>query len=78
MRHDVFISYASEDEEVALDILHFLEHRGISCWFDKQKLRFTREYDKEIEEAIRRSIVVLRGQNNRWSWSVSRSHLAMM
>ena len=59
MSHDVFISYASDDGDKARGILEFLKSRGISCWIDKEDLRFTRRYDRAIEQAIRRSRVVV-------------------
>ena len=59
MSHDVFISYSGEDREEAQRIREFLQTRGIRCWIDKKNLRFARHYDREIEQAIRRSRVVV-------------------
>lgn len=59
MHHDVFISYSSKDEAHACQIRNFLQARGIRCWIDEHDLRFTREYDKEIERAIRGSRMLL-------------------
>ena len=52
MSHNVFISYASEDEQVARRIVEFLQGHGLRCWIDQQNLRFTGKYDREIERAI--------------------------
>ena len=59
MGYDVFISYSSEDRETAQRIRESLESRGIRCWIDRKDLRFTRQYDREIDQAIRRSRVIL-------------------
>lgn len=57
--HDVFISYASEDEKAVGEIVEFLEARGVRCWIDRKGLRFSRRYDEQIESAIRGSCVFL-------------------
>lgn len=53
MSHDIFISYASEEEEVAIRIVGFLRGQGLACWIDKEGIRPGREFDTAIERAIR-------------------------
>jgi hypothetical protein len=59
MGYDVFISYASENQQKAKTILDHLKSQGFRCWIDTQDLRFTRKYDHEIEQAIKNSRIVL-------------------
>ncbi|MGA2065020.1 MAG: TIR domain-containing protein [Thermoguttaceae bacterium] len=59
MSYDMFISYASGDEQIARRIVESLQGYGLRCWIDKQNLRFTGKYDREIERAIRASRMVL-------------------
>jgi hypothetical protein len=68
MSHDVFISYASENAGEAKCILNFLQCHGFRCWIDNQNLRFTGRYDQEIEQAIKRTRIVL--------WLASRQSIA--
>jgi TIR domain-containing protein/uncharacterized protein DUF4384 len=57
--HDVFVSYAREDECKAAAITEFLERQGIRCWRDRGDLRLTEPYDARIMQAIRDARVVL-------------------
>jgi hypothetical protein len=59
MSHRVFISYSREDGKTANAILEYLQEHGVPCWIDREDLRFTGKYDREIEKAIRTSLVVL-------------------
>lgn len=53
-RHDVFISYASEDKLIVNNYFcnGFIE-KGISFWIDKKGLRFGDVFAEEIDNAIR-------------------------
>jgi|GEM_PF-6265615 len=49
---DVFISYSSEDYEIANEINLKLEESGIECWFAPKSLRAGQHWDEKIVEAI--------------------------
>lgn len=53
--HDVFISYASEDEAQAIAIKGILETYGINCWFAPSSIRATQDFTKRIPKAIKSS-----------------------
>jgi hypothetical protein len=57
--HDVFVSYAHEDERKAAALTEFLEREGIHCWRDRNDLRLTEPYDARIMRAIRNAGAVL-------------------
>lgn len=48
----VFISYAHEDKNYALQLFYTLEKRGLNVWIDEEKLEPSAEYDTRIENAI--------------------------
>jgi hypothetical protein len=50
----VFISYASEDYDVALQVFHALDSVGVDVWFDKQRLASGDSFRLVIEENIER------------------------
>lgn len=56
-KHDIFISYASEDFEIAKEIYNLLKSLGANPWFDKKKLEggelYERTIDKQIKECKR-------------------------
>lgn len=54
MSHDVFISYAPEDEKAAEDVCNFLESNGRTCWIKKRNFG-KNSHVKEITEAIESS-----------------------
>lgn len=61
---NVFISYASDDldvvEKFIIPIMRSLyENRGITFWYDKQNLRPSNAWEKEIEYAIKHTCVFL-------------------
>ena len=61
---NVFISYASEDLEIVeksiIPIMQSLyEKRGITFWYDKQNLRPSNAWEKEIEYSIKHTCVFL-------------------
>jgi hypothetical protein len=48
----VFVSYAREDRETALNIVNDLESRGVPCWIAPRNVRPGFPYDDEIAKAI--------------------------
>lgn len=60
-RFAAFISYASENEAVALELRDLLEARGLACWFAKRDIDPGNEYAAEIIRGIEESasLVVL-------------------
>ena len=52
---DVFISYASEDRQVASRLAEMLRNLGASVWFDKRELTLSDKYENEITSAIARA-----------------------
>lgn len=60
MKLDVFISYSSQNRDVADKLCHFLEDRGLSCWIAHRNIT-TGNYAGEITRAVRAAdnIVVL-------------------
>jgi len=59
MPHDIFISYAREDETHAREIARALAKGGVACWLDREGIRFGESYSKVIDKAIRDTRVVL-------------------
>lgn len=50
----VFVSYAREDLEQARRVVAALEGAGIDVWFDEQRLTGGADWDRTIQECIRR------------------------
>ena len=59
MAHDVFISYASQDESIAHEIVQGLEKKGLSCWIASTHITPSSTYTTEIMENLKCSEVVL-------------------
>jgi hypothetical protein len=59
MRHDVFISHASADRDVAEAACVALEQRGFRCWIAPRDILPGQNYGEAIVEAIRGSRVFL-------------------
>jgi hypothetical protein len=59
MAHDVFISYAQSDREIAGEICSELERVGISCWWDVRDIGPGVSYQTAIVDALRIARVVL-------------------
>lgn len=51
--HDIFISYASEDFEIAERIYRLLKSLGANPWFDKKKLECGELYERTIDKKIK-------------------------
>jgi len=65
--HEVFISYAVEDETVAAEISRALEARGIRCWYASRDVPYGLDFEEPIIDAIsgsRLMIVVISPQAN--------------
>jgi hypothetical protein len=65
-RHQVFLSYANADREIAQRIADELRQRGISVWFDAYELQFGDSIAEAIEDAISASdyLIVLLSPNS--------------
>ncbi|MBQ6720506.1 MAG: TIR domain-containing protein [Oscillospiraceae bacterium] len=50
--HDVFISYSSYNKEVADAICHYLEDRGIKCWYAPRDVKSGESWAASIVRAI--------------------------
>ena len=48
--HDVFISYASQDEFLVHEIVQGLEEKGLSCWIASSSITPSNAYATEIRE----------------------------
>ncbi len=53
MSHDVFISYAHEDLQIATDICYALEDKGISCYYAPRDIEYGDHWAKDLVEALR-------------------------
>ena len=83
----VFLSYASDDSEVAARICNTLRHAGIEVWFDQNELRGGAAWDAAIRRQIKTCALFLPiiSGNSRarvegyfrleWKLAVDRSHL---
>ena len=69
-RFDVFLSYNTQDAQVARELAERLERLHVRCWMDTQHLTPGELWQKEIAAAIRdcRTIAVLIGSHliGRW------------
>ncbi len=74
MRHDVFISYSSNDEELAKTICETLESSGIRCWIAPRNIGSGDTWSEAIIRAIRtaRAMVLLLTTNSNSSRQVLR------
>ena len=66
----VFISYASEDYKVALNVSQALDSAGVDVWFDKQRLASGDSFRLVIEENIERSsyfVPLIFATRRRWT-----------
>lgn len=64
---DIFVSYASQDREVAFRIVGFLEEQGIACWVAPRDVPPGVEYAQAIISGIEQSralVLILSDQSN--------------
>ncbi len=59
MKHDVFISYSSQDKEAANALCHALEDCKIRCWIAPRDIPAGAQYGDLIDEAIKYCKVVV-------------------
>ncbi|MCK8823577.1 TIR domain-containing protein [Fuchsiella alkaliacetigena] len=59
MAHEVFISYSSQDKEVADRICSALEAEEVECWIAPRDITPGKEWGEEIVEAIRGSKIMV-------------------
>ncbi|MDP4093861.1 MAG: TIR domain-containing protein [Bacillota bacterium] len=59
MGHDVFISYSSNDRNVANTICSVLESRKVRCWIASRDITPGREWGESIIEAIEQSKIMV-------------------
>lgn len=59
MKHDVFISYSSKDQEIAFEICDVIESNNLKCWIAPRDVVGGKSYAREIIEAINDATVVL-------------------
>lgn len=59
MSHDVFISHAAQDREVAILACAALEERGLSCWLAPRDLAPGRDYRDAVTGAVARCRLVV-------------------
>lgn len=59
MRLKIFVGYASEDRQVALDVVAFLETLGLEVWFDRKSLVAGDDWDAERLAAQRSADIII-------------------
>nr|MDQ5835419.1 toll/interleukin-1 receptor domain-containing protein [Acidobacteriota bacterium] len=67
MAHDVFISYAAEDHEVAEEACRALEEHGVKCWIAPRDVPYGTDYEDAIVDAISVSpilVLILSARSN--------------
>lgn len=70
---DVFISYASNDKDVADRVCNYLETNGVQCWIAPRNINAGGSYASQIVHAIRncKILVLLASENTNVSGHVS-------
>ena len=58
-RHDIFISYASKDQELADRIVREIELRGLACWISSRDIKPGTDYQGSIVAALEHAGIVL-------------------
>jgi TIR domain len=48
----IFICYSSKDESIALEVVGFLERRGIACWISQRDVEASENYQSAIVRAL--------------------------
>ena len=59
MKHDIFISYSSEDKTVADAVVAALENKGIRCWYAPRDIGAGTDWGESITHAISDSTIML-------------------
>lgn len=59
MAHDVFISYAEEDQQTADAVCRALEEAGVRCWYAPRDVPYAVDYEDAIIDAISESKLML-------------------
>lgn len=63
MKHDIFLSYASQDSKDYVDLLHEkLQHQAYKVWYDQTKINWGDKLEDKIRDGLKQSeyaIVVL-------------------
>ena len=59
MNHDIFISYSSKQKNIADGVCHYLEEKGYKCWMAPRDIPIGSEYGDLIEQAIKKSKLVV-------------------
>jgi len=59
MKHDIFISYSSDDKNVADAVVAALENRGIRCWYAPRDIGAGTDWGESITHAISDSTLML-------------------
>ena len=59
VRHDIFISYANENQPLAIQVCDFLRKHDLNCWIDLDGIPVGSKFDIEIEKAIRSCVIFL-------------------
>lgn len=74
MKHDVFISYASQDKPVADAVCSTLEHNGIRCWIAPRDIFPGSDWAQSITNAIKsgKIMVLIFSQNSNGSSQVAK------
>lgn len=57
--HDVFISYSSKNKNVADAICHYLEEKGIKCWYAPRDIQSGQSWASTIVKAIKSARVFI-------------------
>jgi hypothetical protein len=58
-QYDVFLSYSTQDRDLASAITSALKDSGISTWFDAHEIRAGERWEPLVEEALRESRVLV-------------------
>ena len=59
MDHEIFISYSSKQKSIADGVCHYLEENGFKCWMAPRDIPIGSEYGDLIEQAIKKSKLVV-------------------
>lgn len=59
MKHDVFISYSSQNSDAAKAVCHILEENEVKCWMAPRDIPPGTEYGDMIDDAIKSSKIIV-------------------